>query len=65
MKTSWEQLVRLPDLIPMLASKGFNAMIEHWLEVVSKGKLADDILERSLRTHLLAETIYQQVEKWI
>ncbi|KEI70831.1 Gfo/Idh/MocA family protein [Endozoicomonas elysicola] len=64
-KASREQLVRLPDWTPMLASKGFNAMIEHWLEVVSKGKLAEDIIARNLRTHLLAETICQQVEKQI
>ncbi|ELU10528.1 hypothetical protein CAPTEDRAFT_187665 [Capitella teleta] len=62
-KANQEQLIRLPDWTPMLASKGFNVMIEHWLEVVSKGKLAEDIIARNLRTHLLAETICQQVEK--
>ncbi|WP_419834181.1 hypothetical protein [Endozoicomonas atrinae] len=40
-------------------------MIEHWLDVVSKGKLAEDVIARNLSSHLLAETICQQVEKRI
>nr|MDT0252344.1 Gfo/Idh/MocA family oxidoreductase [Endozoicomonas sp.] len=62
-KNNHEQLIRLPDWTPVLESKGFTGMINHWLEVVSEGRLAEDIIARNLSTHLLAETICQQVER--
>ena len=58
-----EQIIRLSDWTPMLATKGFYGMIEHWLDVVSQGKLTEDVIIRNLRSHLLAETICQQIEK--
>ncbi len=60
-----EQIIRLSDWTPMLATKGFYGMIEHWLDVVSQGKLTEYVIARNLSSHLLAETICQQVEKCI
>ncbi|MGF1687856.1 Gfo/Idh/MocA family oxidoreductase [Photobacterium japonica] len=56
-----EQRVRLADWTPMLASKGFLAMAEHWLEVVSTGQQAQYFTDRNLHTHRLAEYILQRI----
>lgn len=34
-------------------------MIKHWLDVISKGKLAAGVTVRNRSSHLLAETICQ------
>lgn len=57
-----EERLRLADWTPMLAAKGFHAMAEHWLEVVSTGKQSLSITQRNLHTHLLAEHLVHQVK---
>lgn len=53
--------LRLVDWTPMLASKGFTAMIEDWLKVVAIGKLDSEIIKRNLASHQLAEAIVQKI----
>ncbi|QUJ68785.1 Gfo/Idh/MocA family oxidoreductase [Photobacterium sp. GJ3] len=64
--THWERGVEttlaLPDWTPMLDSKGFTAMIAHWLEVVKAGKMATALMQRNLNSHFLAEAICQQLD---
>jgi len=55
--------LRLADWTPMLASKGFDAMINDWLKVVSLGKLDSAVVNRNLATHQLAEDICQKIGK--
>ena len=57
-----EERLRLADWTPMLAAKGFHAMAEHWLEVVSTGKQALSLTQRNLHSHLLAEHLVNQVK---
>jgi virulence factor len=45
----------------MLTSKGFTGMIDDWLTVVEKGKLAELVVERNLATHQLAELICHKI----
>ncbi|GGO70844.1 Gfo/Idh/MocA family protein [Bowmanella pacifica] len=47
----------LADWTPMLHSKGFSAMLTHWLSVVEQGKLDDASIARNLNSHLLCEEI--------
>ena len=54
-------MIALPDWTPMLTSKGFTAMIEDWLSVVERGKLAQSVVERNLASHQLAEAICQKI----
>ncbi len=51
----------LQDWTPMLASKGFHAMIEHWLMVVQQGKLEHAIMERNIASHQLAEALCERI----
>lgn len=53
--------LRLADWTPMLASKGFNAMIADWLAVIALGKIDSDVMKRNLATHQLAESICQKI----
>lgn len=53
--------LRLADWTPLLASKGFTAMIEDWLQVVRVGKLNPAIVKRNLATHQLAEALCRKV----
>lgn len=55
-----ESRVALKDWTPMLASKGFDAMVQDWLQVAAAGKLPTHIIERNLASHQLAEAICQQ-----
>ncbi|MBV7262368.1 Gfo/Idh/MocA family oxidoreductase [Photobacterium sp. WH24] len=57
-----EQALALPDWTPMLDSKGFTAMIAHWLDVVANGKMEASLVARNLNTHYLAEAICQKVK---
>ena len=57
-----EERLKLADWTPMLAAKGFHAMAEHWLEVVSTGKQALSLTQRNLHSHLLAEHLVNQVK---
>jgi virulence factor len=56
-----ESVIALPDWTPMLTSKGFTGMIDDWLTVVEKGKLAELVVERNLATHQLAELICHKI----
>ncbi|WP_070963861.1 Gfo/Idh/MocA family protein [Vibrio sonorensis] len=65
--TQWQDnqqtAIALKDWTPMLESKGFGAMIRHWLSVVENGRLDTDIIERNIASHQLAEAICQQIGK--
>lgn len=56
-----ESVIALPDWTPMLTGKGFTGMIDDWLSVVEKGKLAPSVVERNLASHQLAELICQKI----
>ncbi|PSU34748.1 Gfo/Idh/MocA family protein [Photobacterium lutimaris] len=58
-----EERLKLADWTPMLATKGFHAMAEHWLEVVSAGKQALCFTQRNLHSHRLAEYLVSQVKR--
>ncbi|KEQ17671.1 Gfo/Idh/MocA family protein [Endozoicomonas numazuensis] len=56
-----EKALHLPDWTPMLKSKGFHDMIDHWINVVQKGQQSLELTKRNLNTHLLCDTIYEHV----
>ncbi|CED56843.1 oxidoreductase [Aliivibrio wodanis] len=56
-----EQKLSLKDWTPMLTSKGFDHMIQDWISVVEKGKLATTTVDRNIASHQLAERIYQKI----
>ncbi|MDD9155305.1 Gfo/Idh/MocA family oxidoreductase [Aliivibrio sp. S4TY2] len=58
---STEQKLSLKDWTPMLTSKGFENMIQDWISVVEKGKLATTTVDRNIASHQLAERIYQKI----
>ncbi|GGD78920.1 Gfo/Idh/MocA family protein [Lacimicrobium alkaliphilum] len=58
-----QRVVGLADWTPMLAGKGFYAMLEHWLEVIAKGSLQSCRVERNLSSHRLCEDLCQQLIK--
>lgn len=64
--TKWdggnEQRIYLPDWTPMLTSKGFTGMIEHWISVIEQGKQASYLVDRNLKTHYLCDHICQKIE---
>ncbi|EGQ8138533.1 Gfo/Idh/MocA family protein [Vibrio cholerae] len=60
-----ESRVALKDWTPMLASKGFDAMVQDWLQVAAAGKLPTYIIERNLASHQLAEAICQQITQQV
>lgn len=51
----------LKDWTPMLASKGFVAMIDDWINVADKGKLDSKVIIRNIATHQLAESLYRRL----
>lgn len=51
----------LKDWTPMLASKGFEAMIDDWLQVVEKGKLDSKTVARNVASHQLADCLYRKI----
>lgn len=57
-----EQCCKLPDWTPMLASKGFDAMINDWLDVVRSNHMADGVIDRNLSTHRVADELAQELE---
>nr|WP_086938672.1 Gfo/Idh/MocA family oxidoreductase [Thaumasiovibrio occultus] len=59
------QQIAQPDWTPMLASKGFHAMLQDWVAVVDAGKLAVETVNRNIASHQLTERLYQQVRKQI
>ncbi|KDM91470.1 Gfo/Idh/MocA family protein [Photobacterium galatheae] len=65
--TSWidgaESKLTLPDWTPMLESKGFTAMIAHWLDVVALGRMEHALVQRNLNSHYLAEVVCQKLEQ--
>ncbi len=60
-----EQKLSLKDWTPMLSSKGFHDMLLDWIAVIESGKMANNIVERNIASHQLAEAICQQVEQVI
>ncbi|EGR0626401.1 Gfo/Idh/MocA family oxidoreductase [Vibrio cholerae] len=60
-----ESRVALKDWTPMLASKGFDAMVQDWLQIAAAGKLPTHIIERNLASHQLAEAICQQITQQV
>ncbi|ENM3929547.1 Gfo/Idh/MocA family oxidoreductase [Vibrio cholerae] len=60
-----ESRVALKDWTPMLASKGFDAMVQDWLQVAAAGRLPTHIIERNLASHQLAEAICQQITQQV
>lgn len=52
----------LKDWTPMLASKGFEAMISDWLSVVERGKMPSEVVARNIATHQLAEQLVAHLE---
>ncbi|HGE6089239.1 TPA: Gfo/Idh/MocA family protein [Vibrio cholerae] len=60
-----ESRVTLKDWTPMLASKGFEHMVQDWLQVAAAGKLPTHIIERNLASHQLAEAICQQITQQV
>lgn len=60
-QNSTEQKLTLQDWTPMLSSKGFDRMIQDWIQVVEKGALASKTIDRNIATHQLAECIYQKI----
>lgn len=60
-KANQKTELRLADWTPMLASKGFSAMIDDWLTVVASGKIATEVVQRNLASHQLAEAICQKI----
>lgn len=63
--TCWQNnnalTLNLADWTPMLASKGFVDMINDWLSVVESGKMASEVVNRNLSSHLLAEALCQKL----
>lgn len=60
-QNSTEKKLTLQDWTPMLSSKGFDRMIQDWIQVVEKGALANKTIDRNIATHQLAERIYQKI----
>ncbi|WP_105901620.1 Gfo/Idh/MocA family protein [Vibrio gangliei] len=65
--TRWQQdkaeNLTTKDWMPMLTTKGFANMVEEWLNVVDSGKMPQQLIDRNIASHLLAEAICQKVEK--
>jgi len=62
-KANQQKELLLADWTPMLASKGFVAMINDWLGVVARGKIASEVVKRNLASHQLVEGICQEIGK--
>jgi len=58
-----ETRVALPDWTPMLAAKGFAAMLDDWLGVVQRGQLATHTIARNIASHRLAEALCARVQR--
>ncbi|MDO6496690.1 Gfo/Idh/MocA family protein [Photobacterium sanguinicancri] len=58
-----ESRVQSPDWTPMLATKGFHAMHEHWASVVESGKQDSQLTARNLHSHYLCEQICQRLTR--
>ncbi|WCP69214.1 Gfo/Idh/MocA family oxidoreductase [Vibrio tubiashii] len=59
---SQESKLVLKDWTPMLASKGFDCMIQDWLDIVKVGKLATETISRNIASHQLAEHLVSYLE---
>lgn len=56
-----QQQLLLKDWTPMLASKGFHAMFEQWLQVIETGDMPSTMIDRNIASHQLAEAICQKI----
>ncbi len=61
-RESQERRLALKDWTPMLASKGFSAMIDDWIHCVSRGQVPIEVIERNIASHRLAEALCQRIE---
>ncbi len=61
-RESQERRLALKDWTPMLASKGFIAMIDDWIHCVSRGQVPIEVIERNIASHRLAEALCQRIE---
>ncbi|MGR5127850.1 Gfo/Idh/MocA family protein [Photobacterium swingsii] len=57
-----ESRLQSPDWTPMLATKGFHAMHEHWISVIDSGKQDSQLTARNLHSHFLCEQICQRLK---
>ncbi|EAS66052.1 Gfo/Idh/MocA family oxidoreductase [Photobacterium angustum] len=57
-----ERILTSEDWMPMLATKGFDAMISDWLSVVESGTMPLHTVERNISTHQLADAVALQLE---
>ncbi len=64
-KESTQTKLTLKDWTPMLTSKGFEAMIDDWVQVVEKGKLDSKIVSRNIASHQLADCLCQKITSQI
>lgn len=53
----------LKDWTPMLASKGFAAMLDDWVSVVEAGRLEMNVINRNLASHHLAEALCEHIQR--
>jgi len=58
-----EKKLQLKDWTPMLASKGFEAMIQEWLGVIERGEMNESQVKRNLASHQLAEKLCAHVTR--
>ncbi|MBW3695160.1 Gfo/Idh/MocA family oxidoreductase [Vibrio sp. T187] len=64
-KNNQHTKLTLKDWTPMLASKGFEAMLDDWVSVVSKGAISDKVVERNLASHQLAEALFERIKQQV
>ncbi len=60
-KENQQQSLTLKDWTPMLESKGFKHMILDWFSVVQAGVLPQQIIDRNIASHQLAEAICNKI----
>ncbi|TNI84619.1 Gfo/Idh/MocA family protein [Aeromonas sobria] len=51
------------DWQPVLAQRGFAAMLEHWYQQIGSGKADSELIASYLRSHRLAEQLVAQAEQ--
>lgn len=65
--TLWQddnaQQLQTKDWMPMLATKGFDNMVQEWLGVVKTGHMPSALVDRNIASHLLADALCQHVLK--
>ncbi|GAB2641613.1 Gfo/Idh/MocA family protein [Vibrio panuliri] len=62
---SKQEKIAEKDWTPMLKGKGFHSMMDDWFSVVRNNKLDNQVVQRNLASHHLAELLYQKIRKEI